>query len=158
MTVLAHMRAEDGAVTVDWVVMTAAVVGLGLASMASVRSGTQAMGTDIQASLTSASVVALEMPYEMLGLTAELVQSRRDTYDAVSTEQIIAWHQVRAASLANLIQQGRMTPTGDISNLSAPETVDVLYLHREELMHRGAYPVDGVPDFSVLLDSYRAAL
>jgi Flp pilus assembly pilin Flp len=30
---------EDGAVTVDWVVLTAAIVGLGIAVLASVRSG-----------------------------------------------------------------------------------------------------------------------
>ncbi|QFU09147.1 hypothetical protein PARPLA_01716 [Rhodobacteraceae bacterium THAF1] len=32
---------EDGAVTVDWVVLTAAVVGLGIAVLTSVTSGTQ---------------------------------------------------------------------------------------------------------------------
>ena len=50
---------ESGAVTVDWVVLTAAIVGLGLAVMASVRSGVQALGTDISNSLTSATVVSL---------------------------------------------------------------------------------------------------
>lgn len=50
---------ESGAVTVDWVVLTAAIVGLGLAVITSVRSGVQALGTDISNSLTSASVVSL---------------------------------------------------------------------------------------------------
>ena len=49
----------DGAVTVDWVVLTAAIVGLGLAVITSVRSGVQSLGTDIQNSLTSASVASL---------------------------------------------------------------------------------------------------
>ena len=34
--VLAFLAAEDGAVTVDWVVLTAALVGLGLAVLAAV--------------------------------------------------------------------------------------------------------------------------
>ncbi|WP_323035552.1 hypothetical protein [Pararhodobacter sp.] len=50
---------ESGAVTVDWVVLTAAIVGLGLAVISSVRSGTSALATDISTSLTSASVASL---------------------------------------------------------------------------------------------------
>jgi Flp pilus assembly pilin Flp len=50
---------ESGAVTVDWVVLTAAIVGLGLAVITSVRSGVGALGTDISNSLSSASVATL---------------------------------------------------------------------------------------------------
>ena len=53
------LNSESGAVTVDWVVLTAAIVGLGLAVITSVRSGVQSLGTDIQNSLTSASVASL---------------------------------------------------------------------------------------------------
>ena len=38
---------EDGAVTVDWVVLTAAVVGLGIAVVASVRTASEQLGTRI---------------------------------------------------------------------------------------------------------------
>ncbi|MEM6824244.1 MAG: hypothetical protein AAGB18_02600 [Pseudomonadota bacterium] len=38
---------EDGAVTVDWVVLTAAIVGLGVAVLASVRSATITLGDRI---------------------------------------------------------------------------------------------------------------
>ncbi|MCC5965809.1 MAG: hypothetical protein JJU24_06700 [Natronohydrobacter sp.] len=47
---------ESGAVTVDWVVLTAAIVGLGIAVIASVRQGTQSVGTQIQTSLNSAQI------------------------------------------------------------------------------------------------------
>ena len=50
---------EAGAVTVDWVVLTAAIVGLGLAVIASVRTGTSDLATDIQTSLSGASVATL---------------------------------------------------------------------------------------------------
>ena len=43
--------AENGAVTVDWVVLTAALVGLGLATMAVVSSGVQDASGDIETSL-----------------------------------------------------------------------------------------------------------
>lgn len=50
---------EDGAVTVDWVVLTAAIVGLGIAVVISVRSGAVDMGDDISASLSNATVATL---------------------------------------------------------------------------------------------------
>ena len=50
---------EHGAVTVDWVVLTAAITGLGLASAAAVRTGTSDLGGDIETALTDASVVSL---------------------------------------------------------------------------------------------------
>ena len=45
---------EDGAVTVDWVVLTAAIVGLGIAVLTSVGAGT----TDL-ADATSARISAI---------------------------------------------------------------------------------------------------
>ncbi|MBT8456706.1 MAG: hypothetical protein HKO95_01860 [Rhodobacteraceae bacterium] len=38
---------EDGAVTVDWVVLTAAIVGLGVAVITSVRNGVTSLGANI---------------------------------------------------------------------------------------------------------------
>ncbi|MBY4895041.1 hypothetical protein A8B78_03985 [Jannaschia sp. EhC01] len=42
---------ESGAVTVDWVVLTAALVGLGLAVMSVVSGGVENLSTDIGQSL-----------------------------------------------------------------------------------------------------------
>ncbi len=47
---------ESGAVTVDWVVLTAAIVGLGIAVVASVRSSTDALGTKISSAIGSVTV------------------------------------------------------------------------------------------------------
>ena len=44
MKFIANFRKdEDGAVTVDWVVLTAAVVGLAVAAYGSIETGTQAL-------------------------------------------------------------------------------------------------------------------
>lgn len=63
MTFLATLRSfatdESGAVTVDWVVLTAAIVGLGIAVISSVSTGVGDLGTDIQTSLSGASVATL---------------------------------------------------------------------------------------------------
>jgi len=47
---------DDGAVTVDWVVLTAAVVGLGASALGLVRSKTGTLTTKIGSYLGSASV------------------------------------------------------------------------------------------------------
>lgn len=44
---------ESGAVTVDWVVLTAALVGLGLAVMSVVSGGVENLSGDISTSLTN---------------------------------------------------------------------------------------------------------
>jgi Flp pilus assembly pilin Flp len=49
-------NSESGAITVDWTVLAAAVMGLGIASVGAVRTGTGALGTDIQTSLSNAFV------------------------------------------------------------------------------------------------------
>ena len=56
---IAFLTNESGAVTVDWVVLAAAVVGLGVGTVGAVRSGTLALGGDISASLSGASVASL---------------------------------------------------------------------------------------------------
>ncbi len=42
---------EEGAVTVDWVVLTAAVVGLGIVAMGVINTGVEGLTTDISNSL-----------------------------------------------------------------------------------------------------------
>ncbi len=47
------LQSEDGAVVVDWVVLTAAAVGLGLAAMAVVSGGVEDLSGEIQTELAS---------------------------------------------------------------------------------------------------------
>jgi Flp pilus assembly pilin Flp len=49
-------RDEDGAVTVDWVVLTAAIVGLGIAVLTSVGNGTTALSDKISSNLSAHSL------------------------------------------------------------------------------------------------------
>ena len=50
-------RDEDGAVTVDWVVLTAAIVGLGIAVLSSVGGGTTALGETLSSQLSGQTIV-----------------------------------------------------------------------------------------------------
>ncbi len=48
------MKDEDGAVTVDWVVLTAAIVGIALAVVAVIRTSLNAAATQIASSISAA--------------------------------------------------------------------------------------------------------
>ncbi|MCU0909838.1 MAG: hypothetical protein MUE98_00395 [Rhodobacteraceae bacterium] len=50
---------ESGAVTVDWVVLTAAIVGLGIAVITSIAVGTGSVGSAVGGSLSAGEVAAL---------------------------------------------------------------------------------------------------
>ncbi|RYH06541.1 Flp family type IVb pilin [Tropicimonas sp. IMCC6043] len=47
---------EDGAVTVDWVVLTAAIVGLGIATLAVVSGGVEDLSGDISNQLAVSQI------------------------------------------------------------------------------------------------------
>ena len=47
---------QSGAVTVDWVVLTAAVVGLAIAAMGAIRGGTGALTSKINSHLSNVSI------------------------------------------------------------------------------------------------------
>lgn len=47
---------EDGAVTVDWVVLTAAIVGLGIAVLTVIGDGTMALSNKISSQLSAQTI------------------------------------------------------------------------------------------------------
>ena len=47
-------RDEDGAVTVDWVVLTAAIVGLAVVAFSTIKTNTEALVTGIETDLAGA--------------------------------------------------------------------------------------------------------
>jgi len=49
---------ESGAVTVDWVVLTAAIVGLGIAVLTSVGNGTTTLADTVSGSLANTTVLS----------------------------------------------------------------------------------------------------
>ena len=54
---LKNFRAdEDGAITVDWVVLTAAIVGLGIAVLTVIGDGTMALSNKISSQLSAQTI------------------------------------------------------------------------------------------------------
>lgn len=56
------LKSEDGAVTVDWVVLTAAIVGLGIVVIGSIGAGTTSVSSGLGATLTDAEPPAVDVP------------------------------------------------------------------------------------------------
>ena len=56
----AFLKDESGAVTVDWVVLTAAIVGLGIAVLTSAGGGTTALADKVSSSLANGTVRTLD--------------------------------------------------------------------------------------------------
>jgi Flp pilus assembly pilin Flp len=54
-------RSESGAVTVDWVVLTAAIVGLGIAVITAISSGVGGLGGSIERSLSGITITAVDV-------------------------------------------------------------------------------------------------
>jgi hypothetical protein len=69
--VYSFLRGEGGAVTVDFIVLTGAIVGLGIAVIANIRAGVSDLAFGIETSLSSASVVTLGT----LGVAADACSS-----------------------------------------------------------------------------------
>lgn len=55
-TLLNFVKQEEGAITVDWVVLTAAVCGIALAAIFSVFNGTSVFGDSVEAHLNSRTI------------------------------------------------------------------------------------------------------
>ena len=99
---------ESAAITVDWVVLSAAIVGLGVGSVAAVRTGTAALGTDIQASLSGATVAGLELnPYRFRAFTEDgefwnSIPERRAQMAGTSDAQLEEYFNVNGAERFNV--------------------------------------------------------
>lgn len=60
--IYAFLAAEDGAVTVDWVVLTAALVGTGFAMIAVISSGLNDLTNQVAAELSSIDPADFSFP------------------------------------------------------------------------------------------------
>ena len=54
---IAFGKDEDGAVTVDWVVLTAGVIGISLAALSSVTSGTKTLTETVSSTVGSQTIM-----------------------------------------------------------------------------------------------------
>ena len=95
---------QSGAVTVDWVVLTAAVVGLGLAAMAVVSGGVQDLSTDVDAQLKGNDIIRVAFSGltkdDFRFYTPETIASQREGFASLDNAALVAAYQSAATTYA----------------------------------------------------------
>jgi hypothetical protein len=134
---------ESGAITTDWVVLAAAVVGLGVGTVASVRTGTTALGADIDASLSGSSV-------SLLGDACKSAPSASDYKPAILSDKDQTYQREHLAKLDDSGVQKTFSEVSvktdwymqnDPESKNVQELVDYAALIGSELEGRGLdYP------------------
>ena len=89
---------ETGAITTDYIILTGAIVGLGLSATVSVRTGVDNLGADIDSSLSGASVALmgnldgtpLEVPYQRLAYSSANFENMRQMNKNYSTASLLS--------------------------------------------------------------------
>lgn len=123
------IESELGATTVDWVVLTASLVGLGLATMAVVSTGVQDVATDTEAQLSGTIITtsfADAAPYAWSGYTPN-AWSESDFANSVSTysgsngDSLRSQAQTWATTLQGRVDQGH-----DMSDSSTATYADIV--------------------------------
>ncbi len=144
------IRNTDGAVTVDWVVLAAAVVGLGVTSVNVVRSGSNALAGDIQTSLSDASVALVCQggnpsagDYQLVALVGDNAASadyHRDYFSRVDDATLMDSYRSQIRKIEDVRRDG--------AEVEVADQVDYLALMAREIEARRLELDRDVPGFS----------
>ena len=138
---------DRGAVAVDWVVLSAAIVGIGVASVGAVRSGTNALGEAINAALTGATVAGnCAGDYTLQVLTGDLA-GEADSFASevgnLSDSELLAGYAEVSVKVENL---RAMNETDDYIN----SVLDRASIFNDEMQARGLSTPEGSTSFNDL--------
>ena len=127
---------ESGAITVDWVVLTAATVGMGLATMALINSGVEQTVSDIDAGLNAPSVIVRMYngfgydPYDSAGFSTLL--KNVSSLDENDLQQMAAYSN-QLNGMVN--EQTDPAIAGQIADFNV--AVDMAYANAKTTRHSG---------------------
>ena len=144
MKVSQFLASESGAITVDWVVLTAAVTGFGIASAVAVSGGVDDLAEAISTSLSGATVALLgemgtgtEAPFEyaLLYASDSLYNNWMTSFSTWSDSTLLQMYDVYAAGAENYINSGNLT--------NAAYYTDLAYAMQQVAGTRGLEVSDG---------------
>lgn len=138
----------------DWVVLTAAIVGLGIGAVGYVRGGVNDLGDDIEASLANASVAGiLPEGYNYISQQyrdfAEDLNARRTDEEILSTYEFRVRHLQRI--MANGIDLDGPDYDGFMGGLGPGQAMDMIRLLANEMNERGLSVPEGSPTVDELI-------
>jgi hypothetical protein len=143
----AFLMSERGTVTVDWVTLTASVVGLGIAGVGLVSVGTGSLGEQVRNSLSGAVVGG--QGYVIQRLSDSQLDQWTQTFADMTTEQLIAQVDLRLTQFNTHLTAEQWT--------QALQRVDYYHLISQELAGRGVGLPLGVPTAQQLHQTYLSA-
>ncbi|WP_323035386.1 hypothetical protein [Pararhodobacter sp.] len=151
------LRSERGAVTVDWVVLTAAVAGLGITTILGVQTGVINLGGEVNSALSGVAVASL---------TGEDVSSGGYTPFIATQDDIANWVQEYTDNfsddeLRSLYAELSMGAANalDAGNPAGSEIYfDLMSAANTALRNRGLDIPDGSSSFDDLMARYDAAV
>lgn len=125
---------DSGAVTVDWVVLTAAVVGLGLATMAVVSAGVEDLSGDVRTQLETQEISA-----SFASATVDWEAGQWDQHNAGIYDSYVAWmanfEDQQLLDHMNNMEQYAELPAG--SGHPYDTYHDEFYIAQDEAVSRG---------------------
>ncbi len=113
---------ESGAVTVDWVVLTSAMMGIGIATYMTVSGGIEDLSGDVSTEMSS-NAVLMQTNFESSRLTNGGFEQRATGWGGVDIEILAAGVYIPGAG-ASLVAELDGWNRGDVSTLTQSFTVD----------------------------------
>ncbi len=155
---------QSGAVTVDWVVLSASVIGIGLAGMASVSGGVNSLGAAIGASLSGAQVAAIDFQSAAPVDPVQPAQPQPYSIQRLEGAELATWTATFAAQTdAQLLSQTTLRHTQFLNHVAnqqwtqAAQRMDYYHLINQELATRGLSRPADLPTTEELFQIYNDA-
>ena len=134
---MGYIKSESGAVTVDWVVLTASLVGLGLAVGAVVSAGVQDLSTDTKNVMERENIV--RVAFSALGNTPYLTQSMQDELagimETATSAELSTDYATYAAASTNYEEWRAGITAGnylqDGTDYRDPDTGEIVFTHSD---------------------------
>jgi len=145
----------SGAVTVDWVVLAGAVVGIGITSVAAVRTGVVDLGGGIDSSLSGASVAAPATlgsgvyEHSLLSVPQSTYDSWMTTLSSFDSTQLVNLYTTLSNMIPGYISSGNSNTAGLY--------IDLLAATQESIDANGLSRADGIPSVGTFVDQYNTA-
>lgn len=143
---------ESGAVTVDWVVLSAAVIGLGAFSVVQIGQGSTNLANSIQGSLRFVLYPDPEEDgprYSIQRLSDAQLEQWTTTYADQTDAQLLASVQLRHNQFMSHLEAQQWS--------QALQRVDYFHIIEQELATRSLQRPDDMPGAQALFDMYNDA-
>lgn len=146
------LTSDSGAATIDWVVLSALIVGLVVSTASYVGDGVLSLAVSLRDSLSSANIAdgqAGHPPYEIQRLDDAKLAEWTGTFAAMTDQQLLGQVALRQEQFETLLAEQKWT--------QALQRVDYYHLISQEIASRGMSMPNDAPTAAMLYAEYQRA-